>query len=686
MREHLRNVIAPVLCFLVLQYLLYSPASKAENAVSQAQPQLTPLVTGNGHGFAVVSAVTGKLSKFYAHPYKFERADPSDNLSEGIETSNFIKEMDWRYDASKSREDQNRSDVAYRNQSHIINVSIGDRVQSVFMPFGIQRNALFVTSTDLPSGEHCNLAIKWDHKIKTQKAVEITTKSFGTSVQAFSFEGVNETLFLIPLNSRKRTEITSSKPAVPASADITMLSGASAWILLSLENEKNIASALFEIDSWRSKLDSAALLARELKQVEEWRVKPKVRFQSREEKLLWRQSEVVLRMAQILEVGRSERHNHRLDRHNHGLIIASLPDGAWFVPWVRDMAYAADALIKMGHQKESRWALEGFLNARPVGRMQKEVGGLPYQISVVRYFGDGAEEPYFTMEGSNNIEFDNWGLALWILGEYVEHFRDYKFLSVPTYRGSVYENTRDYIVKPLLANLEPYEDGLIVAADTSIWEERQRDKKHFAYSTITAIVGLESFSRLALKQGDATLNSELEKKIALLKKGFNKAFIKDGKLRGALEDGIKNEVDGAMLSAINFGLVEDPSILKATAAAMERHKMPSGGYKRVTSIIEDPAIFEYWYERQEFLFINFSLAEVYLRLHDKDKAEALFSKMLERSAKDNYFIPEMYVSEKNYRFTGEIGDPTGAVPMVGYGAGVYISYLLNRQALSKRNH
>ncbi len=45
-----------------------------------------------------------------------------------------------------------------------------------------------------------------------------------------------------------------------------------------------------------------------------------------------------------------------------------------------------------------------------------------------------------------------------------------------------------------MANMEKYGDGLIVAADTSIWEERQKDKKHFAFSTAMAIVGLREFA------------------------------------------------------------------------------------------------------------------------------------------------------------------------------------------------
>ena len=55
----------------------------------------------------------------------------------------------------------------------------------------------------------------------------------------------------------------------------------------------------------------------------------------------------MLRMAQ-------SREPNRPGRYGNGLIIASLPDGVWFTPWVRDMAYATVALALMGHRDEAR--------------------------------------------------------------------------------------------------------------------------------------------------------------------------------------------------------------------------------------------------------------------------------------------------------------------------------------------
>src|SRR4029453_4127174 len=108
-----------------------------------------------------------------------------------------------------------------------------------------------------------------------------------------------------------------------------------------------------------------------------------------------------------------------------------------------------------------------------------------------------------------------------------------------------------------MAKTEKYGDGLIIAADTSIWEERQKDKKHFAFSTALAIVGLREFADVAKRAGDEAARGRALANVALLEKGFSAAFIRDGKLRGTLEEGVKNDIDGALLPVINFGLVNE---------------------------------------------------------------------------------------------------------------------------------
>jgi GH15 family glucan-1,4-alpha-glucosidase len=191
-------------------------------------------------------------------------------------------------------------------------------------------------------------------------------------------------------------------------------------------------------------------------------VKQNVNFQSDKERKLWRQSEAVLRMAQIQE-------QNRPGRLNNGLILASLPDGVWFTPWVRDMSYALIALTRMGHEAEARQGILAWLEARPVGLWRKDTRNLDYQISVTRYYGDGSEEADFSGQKTENCEFDDWGLALWAISEYWQKTHDRSLLSTATYRGTVYDSLRDFVVKPLLGNLDQYGQGLIVAEDSSCW-------------------------------------------------------------------------------------------------------------------------------------------------------------------------------------------------------------------------
>jgi GH15 family glucan-1,4-alpha-glucosidase len=264
------------------------------------------------------------------------------------------------------------------------------------------------------------------------------------------------------------------------------------------------------------------------------------------------------------------------------------------------------------------------------------------------------------------------------LGEYLREYNEPALLQTPTYRGSLYESARDYIVKPLLANLEKYDEGLIVAADTSIWEERQKDKKHFAFSTAAAIVGLKEFAEIAGRAGNRGTRTDVLNHVGQLERGFAAAFVRDGKLRGTLEEGIKNDIDGALLAVIDFGIVTDPTIVSDTVARMELLKVASGGYRRVRSTYTDPSIFEYWYERQEFVFVDFSLAEVYRRLGRNVEAASILRRIVDKAAADHNVVPEMYVAVPCPLFPGAIGDPTGARPMVGYGAGAYILDFLDQ--------
>ncbi len=615
------------------------------------------LVTGNGFGFAVVTPQDGAVTRFYAHPYSFAQPDPRNPLSEGIETTNFLKRLTCGSAQNSSTD--------YESDSQIIRISGDTGEAHVFMPFALEQTALVLSwkprDIATPSLQSCT--VEWAHPVRAATIV----RSSGISARLLTFADVPESLLLIPIDPQKHQTL-------PSSQDLT---GSASWAMISLEPSANAGAAIAAFQSWRAGLAPSNLVTRELAEVEHWRVKPAVHFANDKELHLWRQSEIMLRIAQ-------SREPNRPGRNGNGLIVACLPDGVYFTPWVRDMAYALMAFIRMGHQAEARAGLLAWFNAQPTGVMRAHTADADYQISVVRYFGNGAEEPFFTQEGATNIEFDDWGLALWVLGEYVRTFNDQALLTTPTFRGPLYQSARDYIVKPLLKNLENYGPGQIVTADTSIWEEHQKDKKHFAWSTALAIIGLREFSDIADRAGDEPAHADALNHATQLQAGFNAAYIRDGHLHGTLEPGIKNEIDGALLAIINFGIVTDPALIRDTVDRMQLLHVASGGYRRVRGTYTDPAIFEYWYEQEEFLFVDFSLAEVDRRLGNSAQSNEILERIVDKSSADHNIIPEMYVAVPCQLFPGNIGDPTGALPMVGYGAGEFILELTMREQMLTR--
>jgi hypothetical protein len=635
--------MAKKLFILLSLALAGSPALSDDYSTWGAREIPTPLLTGNGFGFAVYSVRDGFVAKFFAHPYLFAKPDPTDPLSEGVQTDGFIKKLKWESSVPAPRS----ADVL--NDSHVIAIRDHQGEEIDFMPFGINRNVLITQWRPRTGGEAACLRLEW----KAPPASKTYFPNDRGQGQILSFKNSSEKIALIPMDG----------PG--AETGNGCLGGASAWALAYVENASEISGLLNDLRVWRDRLTPDQWLKRELRQFENWRARPRLHFTSAAERKVWRRSETMLRMAQIREPNRP-------DRHGHGLLLAGLPDGIWVVPWVRDMTYATRALIRMGHKAEARDALEALFEARPVGRMQADVRGFPYQISVVRYFGDGSEEPFFTMEGADNVELDGWGLVLDALAEYVQRFGDEAFLSTATYRGSIYSNALKFVVDPLLGNLDPVKGGLIVTQDTSIWEERQEDGKHFAFTSAAAIQGLRGFVGLARLKGDIKTARRISKVLGPLERGFANAFIRDGFVHGTMEDGFKNEVDIAVLEAIAWGVVTDRKVIDRTMEKMELLKVASGGYRRVRGDTE--------YEQHEFLLSDINWARVNWRRGEKASAGKLIETIVKKSVLDHGFLPEMYVARINNDFKGEVGDPTGAVPLVGFGPGAFVLYMTERES------
>ena len=321
----------------------------------------------------------------------------------------------------------------------------------------------------------------------------------------------------------------------------------------------------------------------------------------------------------------------------------------------------------------------------PPAKCASQVNGADYQISVVRYFGNGEEEPFFTQEGSTNIEFDNWGEVLWALGEYLGKYDDPALL-----KGR-------HLSRPALRKRARFHREAAARQYRAVRRRTDRRRRHVDLGG--AAEGREAFCLLdrdgdrraarirrsrAARRRRSPPAGKRSTQVAQLEKGFAAAFIRGGKLRGTLEDGIKNDIDGALMPIINFGVVRDPNVIRDTVDRMELLKVASGGYRRVRGTYTDPKIFEYWYEQEEFLFVDFALAELYRRLGRTSEADAMLQRIVDKSAADHNIIPEMYVAVPCELFPGKIGDPTGAIPMVGYGPGAYVLHLLEREAAHRR--
>ncbi|MCF7802918.1 MAG: hypothetical protein K9N46_07550 [Candidatus Marinimicrobia bacterium] len=371
-----------------------------------------------------------------------------------------------------------------------------------------------------------------------------------------------------------------------------------------------------------------------------------------EEKLA-RQSSAILKMAQVREQGAS-----------HGQILASLPPGKWNITWVRDMAYAVEALIQTGHFSEARDALRFQLRA-DAGKYQhflwqgKDYGiQTPYRISVCRYYGNGAEWSGQNDDGPN-IELDGFGLFLSTLGNYFDATSDVAFLR------EHWDTIAGEIADPLVKSIDSY--GLI-RSESGPWE-RHLPGKHFTFTTVWAIQGLDAAANMALAVNDESAASRYLKAANRLSQGF-RLYLVDSKkdvIKGNLESSLPEEyVDGSAVSAIHWLAGEDfePRLRNTMQAFNTYLKMPrtGPGYMRLAS--------KEWYDTQEWVFLDLRMAGGWFLLGERFRGTEVLDWVTEQSLANYGLIGELYDEYTT--------DYRGAFPMVGFGAGAYLLTLQNR--------
>ncbi len=432
--------------------------------------------------------------------------------------------------------------------------------------------------------------------------------------------------------------------------DFRLAPGQSGWfgVISAYDGSGDQNGLLADVEQAYQNTTAEETLTAALNAWEDWRNDPPAEL-SAAELLAWRQSEAILRQGQVWETSELAR----------GQIVASLPPGAWNICWVRDMAYAVVALVRSGHLAEARAGL-AFVLAADSGYYQDYVG-VPYQVSVTRYFGRGMEESDFNSDGPN-IEFDGFGLFLWALGEYVAASSDTSLLD------DNWVAIRDRIAGALVA-LVDQPTGLI-SADSSIWEVHWNgNQKRYSFSSLAAARGLCGAFAMAHDRGEDAL-ADTYRNAAVSIRDTLAGSVTDGGhvLASSYEELASGGYhDMAVVEAFNWRLF-DPSAAVATAtlAMFEADLRVADGLGFFRN--DDGG----WYDSQEWVFTDLRVASGFRLAGRVQAADRLLDWITAQALFNHGMIAELHDPTS--------GDYLGETPMVGFGAGAYMLALLDRQS------
>jgi GH15 family glucan-1,4-alpha-glucosidase len=656
------------------------------------------LPTGNGHGLMVFDAESNALVEFLERPYRYMR--PSANPdAEGVVRRNLLfdtyfgvrvgGDATWLGKATPT-------EVGYLDETNIIRsvVTVGSlKTESYyFAPFGLDANAVVMILVVTNTGSSAQTVDAYSvHNYKLGSAPN--PDSPGASGEAIAYDAASGqvretgpgggTMSYVGIGGVDASSCADGVwQSVLDGDDLETVASCSgsdkidvlgkglgsippgesrAWGVATLFSPGSTTTAQRAAwDAYLAGRDAAALLEAAVAEWDAWRgVVPGL---TGEERRTWRQSEAVLRMAQILEP-------YGEDQKQHGMMLASLTPGQWHSGWVRDAAYAIVALARAGHHAEAKRALNFFLDS-DAGKYASFLNGVDYRVSTVRYFGNGEEEADFSGQPTRNIEIDGWGLVLWAARAYVDQSGDEAWLSETTQKGdTVYQALREGVAEALVGNVEP--SGVMIA-DASIWEVHWGNREHFLYTTAAAARGLCDMAGLARRVDDDADRDRYkgisESMVTAMRSNFAD---QNGVLAGSLERLAQGENyrDGAVVEAFTWDLVptSDPA-MATTMGDMSRLRTAVGGFKRVEGS-SDP------YDTDEWILIDLRASEAYRKLGDGAQADQLLDWVTAQAAVNHHLIPELYNSDSA---RGTIGRYAGSIPMVGYGAGAYLIAMLER--------
>jgi GH15 family glucan-1,4-alpha-glucosidase len=700
-------------CLYVVLFTVFSVGAGMAQPLDRSWYHLT---TGNGHGFQVFDRNTGRITDFLEHPYQFVapldarrdggviRRDLAHDVYFGIRTGGIST---WLTQLSQ---------VTYEQETHIIHgqASVDSAQVDVryFAPFGYDGNGLVmvakVTNTS-DAAMDVTLVAKANLKLGSDRA---HPNSDGEVISWHDTYGVETGLggghmVYYPLGNAsivscgrdtsiyeafQERRLVNSRAGCRGDDQVLVMGessvvqpGQSFWwgqAVLFVNDNPNDAQARDFKDNrsvedivalWRNfagNLGPEALHTRALTEFENWRIAPSTLGLTNltpEENKVWRQSETVLRMGQIMEP-------IQINRRNRGMFLAALPTGQWHIGWVRDGAYAVMAQAMNGHLNEARLGLEFFLNAWAGFFHQAEYLGRDYRVSSVRYYGNGKEEGDFNAFGPN-VETDGFGLVLWAARAYLHYSCDTAWLDTETLHGDT--------VFEALAQIAQDIDALTIAdlpmAECSIWEVHWDHRKVFTYTAATAIRGLYDFAAIADLANRPNLGNHYRARAAAVQTATLRELVHQPtqSLASSREAAATDVfVDGSTIEMLHWGLVSPNSpIFDGTLQQYERLRTQSGGYRRLEpslSVNGEPQAGTY--DLSEWIMLDLRIGDVFRRIGRLEPAQALLNRVTQAALANDGLIPELFEPD-------EYGRYAGAVPMVGYGAGVWQMALLEKGRL-----
>ncbi len=687
------------LCFL---------AQEALRSTAHAQTRSWNfLTTGNGHGFQTFDRSQGRMTSFLENPYRY--VAPGDTgRTWGVGRRDLGHDMYFGMRAGGTTtwlHDQ--SSVEYESQTHVIHASSsqsGVRTDTYyFAPFGYEGNGLVMlvrATNDGSSAIDVSLFVKPNLKlgqgdsrinptdenehIVWNGAQGIETGPGGGHVVYIPIGGVDQascgadsTLYEAVRTGSlpSQADCTASHNVLVLQKDVHIEGGGEAWwgLAVLFVNDDPAVSQAADFRDDRTTDDIVSLWAafagdkdgktlhdEAIAEFEAWRTTWIPDALDERERILWRQSEAILRMAQVREPRQS-------NRESYGMVLASLPPGEWHTGWVRDGAYGTAAFAMTGHVEQARLGLEFFLSADgATGGVFSDAQylGAPYRVSATRHFGNGKEEGDWNNDGPN-IETDGWGVMLWAARMYLHYSCNTAWLDTTTWRGDTYYDA----LRQVAGDIEAQVRSELPGADASIWEVHWNRRQVFAYTAAAHIRGLLDFADIADQHGngeDATHFRDLANN--LLERVKN-ALVYHPQNSFASHLGVASNpvhVDGSTVEFFNWYLVSpDDPLYVGTLNNYSKLLTGFGGYQRLEpqlSLTGEGSAGAY--DVSEWILLDLRISQAWRRLGRTEIADMLLDKVTAHAAVNDFLVPELY-DRTNGRYTG-------VVPMVGYGAGAWM--------------